>query len=79
MSSTAPTLPLSGGDSHGAARPGASAARAFFFILWRDVFVTGRELVPFLAQVVVEPFFILFVFGKVLSGLGYTGHGFRRR
>ncbi|WP_236653679.1 ABC transporter permease [Streptacidiphilus melanogenes] len=79
MSSTAPTLPLGGGDSHSAAaRPGASAARAFFFILWRDVFVTGRELVPFLAQVVVEPFFMLFVFGKVLTGLGYAGHGFQQ-
>ena len=73
MSSTAPTLPLSGGESRSAAaRPGASAARAFFFILWRDIFVTGRELVPFLAQVVVEPFFMLFVFGKVLTGLGYA-------
>ncbi|WP_045306434.1 ABC transporter permease [Saccharothrix sp. ST-888] len=69
MSTTAPaTLPRAGG----------SAARTFCFILWRDVFVTGRELVPFLAQVLVEPFFILFVFGKILSGLGYTGHGFQQ-
>ncbi|MFI9273490.1 ABC transporter permease [Kitasatospora sp. NPDC052896] len=78
MSSTTSTMPLSGGDTHGGTRAGSAAARAFFFILWRDIFVTGRELVPFLAQVVVEPFFILFVFGKVLTGLGYAGHGFQQ-
>ena len=45
--------------------------RTFGSVLWRDVFVTGRELVPFLAQVVIQPFFMLFIFGKVLSNLGY--------
>lgn len=50
--------------------------RTLVFILWRDVFVTGRELGPFLGQVLVEPFFILFVFGKVLGELGYTQPGF---
>ncbi|WFB09520.1 ABC transporter permease [Streptomyces sp. LX-29] len=52
--------------------------RTFFFILWRDIFVTGRELAPFLGQVLVEPFFILFVFGKVLGQLGYTAPGFEQ-
>ncbi|MEU3188847.1 ABC transporter permease [Streptomyces sp. NPDC006923] len=52
--------------------------RTFFFILWRDIFVTGRELAPFLGQVLVEPFFILFVFGKVLGELGYTTPGFEQ-
>ena len=49
-----------------------SSARAFGGLLWRDVFVTGRELVSFLAQVVLQPLFLLFVFGKVLGDLGYT-------
>ncbi|TVL92057.1 ABC transporter [Streptomyces sp. SAJ15] len=47
-------------------------------MLWRDIFVTGRELAPFLGQVLVEPFFILFVFGKVLGQLGYTAPGFEQ-
>ncbi|QES58698.1 ABC transporter [Streptomyces venezuelae] len=51
--------------------------RTFCFILWRDLFVTGRELGTFLAQILVEPFFILFVFGKVLGELGYTGGAFQ--
>lgn len=45
--------------------------RTFFSVLWRDIFVTGRELLPFLAQVIIQPFFMLFIFGKVLSGIGY--------
>ncbi|WAL66680.1 ABC transporter permease [Amycolatopsis cynarae] len=54
----------------------ATAARTFFAVLWRDVFVTGRELLPFLAQVVVQPFFMLFIFGKVLTGIGYVQGNF---
>ena len=46
--------------------------RAFTALLWRDVFVTGRELVPFLLQVVLQPVFLLFVFGKVLVELGFA-------
>jgi ABC-2 type transport system permease protein len=46
--------------------------RTFGSVLWRDIFVTGRELVPFLAQVVIQPFFMLFIFGKVLSSIGYV-------
>jgi len=51
-----------------AVRPG----RAFVAVLGRDLFVTGRELPIFLAQVILQPFFFLFVFGRVLSELGYT-------
>jgi ABC-2 type transport system permease protein len=73
---TATTAPDPVRDFPAALRPARTdvrtAARTFFFILWRDVFVTGRELGPFLAQVLVEPFFILFVFGKVLGELGYV-------
>jgi ABC-2 type transport system permease protein len=52
------------------ARP--DVARAFRALLWRDVFVTGREAVPFLLQVVLQPVFLLFVFGKVLVDLGFA-------
>src|ERR671920_261124 len=57
----------------GSAAPGApDVGRAFRALLWRDVFVTGRELVPFLLQVVLQPVFLLFVFGKVLVELGFA-------
>jgi ABC-2 type transport system permease protein len=51
---------------------GFVSLRTFISVLGRDVFVTGRELVPFLAQVVIQPFFMLFIFGKVLGSLGYV-------
>jgi ABC-2 type transport system permease protein len=46
--------------------------RAFAAVLWRDIYVTGRELPVFLAQTVLQPLFLLFVFGKVLTDLGYA-------
>ncbi|HEU0195266.1 MAG TPA: ABC transporter permease [Gaiellales bacterium] len=49
---------------------------AFFAVLRRDLYVTGKELPVFLAQVILQPFFLLFVFGKVLGSLGYTQHGY---
>jgi ABC-2 type transport system permease protein len=54
----------------------SSAGRAFAGLLWRDIFVTGRELPSFLAQVILQPLFLLFVLGKVLGDLGYTRGGF---
>ena len=48
---------------------------AFLAVLGRDVFVTGRELPIFLAQVVLQPLFLLFVFGKIQTQLGYAQHG----
>jgi ABC-2 type transport system permease protein len=56
------------------ASPAFISLRTFFSVLWRDIFVTGRELLPFLAQVVIQPFFMLFIFGKVLSSLGYVNN-----
>ena len=53
-----------------------AAPAVFLSVLWRDLFVTGRELPVFLAQVVLQPLFMLFVFGKVLSSLGYTRPGY---
>src|SRR5262245_38472502 len=49
------------------------SARTFGSVLWRDIFVTWRELLPFLLQVIVQPFFTLFIFGKVLTSMGYVG------
>src|ERR1700733_3971492 len=50
--------------------------RAFGAVLWGDLYVTGKELPVFLAQVILQPLFLLFVFGKVLGSLGYTQHGY---
>ena len=33
-----------------------------------------REFPVFLAQVILQPLFLLFVFGKVLGSLGYTSN-----
>lgn len=50
----------------------SSQAVAFTAVLRRDLYVTTRELPVFLAQVILQPLFLLFVFGKVLGSLGYT-------
>jgi ABC-2 type transport system permease protein len=57
-------------------RLGESQRRAFRSILYRDVYVTWREFPVFLAQVVLQPLFLLFVFGKILGSLGYTSPGY---
>ncbi len=49
-----------------------TSVRAFFAVLGRDVVVTGRELPSFLAQVMIQPVFMLFIFGSVLGQLGYV-------
>ena len=54
----------------------ATQRRAFLAVLYRDLYVTLRELPAFLAQVILQPLFLLFVFGKVLGSLGYTRHGY---
>lgn len=51
-----------------AVRPG----RAFLAVLGRDVFVTGKELPAFLAQVLIQPFFFLLVFVTVLGQGGFV-------
>jgi ABC-2 type transport system permease protein len=58
------------------AAPRGGVWRAFMAILGRDLFVTGRELPVFLVQVVLQPFFIIFVFGKVLTSLGFAQGGY---
>lgn len=62
-----------------AAQPGEETVRpggAFRAVLVRDVFVTGREMPSFLAQIVVQPLGLLFIFGKVLGELGYASPGY---
>ncbi|HEV7907849.1 MAG TPA: ABC transporter permease [Pseudonocardiaceae bacterium] len=56
------------------ATPVSVSVRTFRAILWRDIFVTGRELPSFLAQVLIQPFFTLFIFAKVLGDIGFV-HG----
>ncbi len=56
--------------------PRVSQARTFTAVLRRDLFVTWSELPVFLAQVILQPLFLLFVFGKVLGALGYTHAGY---
>ncbi len=64
-------------DPLGPAAPYAPSVRAAFLgLLARDLFVTGRELGSFLAQVLLQPIFLLFVFGKVLGDLGYVQGGY---
>jgi ABC-2 type transport system permease protein len=53
-----------------------SQRRVFLAVLQRDLYVTWGEFPVFLAQVILQPFFLLFIFGKVLSSLGYTQHGY---
>jgi ABC-2 type transport system permease protein len=53
-----------------------SPVLVFAAVLRRDVFVTGRELPSFLAQVLVQPVALLFIFGKVLGELGYAQPGY---
>jgi ABC-2 type transport system permease protein len=52
------------------------AVTAFVAILERDLVVTGREFIVFLLQALMQPLFFLFIFGKVLPGIGLTGGNF---
>ncbi|HUQ63003.1 MAG TPA: ABC transporter permease [Acidimicrobiales bacterium] len=56
------------------ARP--TELRAFVAVLRRDLYVTTRELPTFAAQVILQPFFLLFVFGRILTELGYARAGY---
>jgi len=64
-------------ESSGAlAAPPCGAGRAFLAVLGRDVHVTGKELVAFLAQTLIQPFFFLFIFAKVLGSAGFVSSGY---
>src|SRR5437764_724897 len=49
-----------------------SIAIAFWHALRRDIVVTARGLIPFLIQAMIMPFSFLFIFGRVLPGVGLT-------
>lgn len=49
---------------------------AFLAILRRDLLVTWRDLTGFLVQVLLQPVFFLFIFGKVLPALGVAQQNF---
>ncbi|HEV3465534.1 MAG TPA: ABC transporter permease, partial [Actinomycetota bacterium] len=60
-----------------AAEPAAAGqVRAFLAVLRRDLYVTWREMPVFLAQVILQPLFLLFVFGRVLTDLGFARPGY---
>lgn len=71
--STDPTLVSAGSRSR--SRLGVMLT-AFFAILSRDTVVTGREFIAFLLQVLIQPLFFLFIFGKVLPNIGVAQQGF---
>lgn len=54
----------------------AIASKAFLAILQRDIVITGREFIVFLVQVLLQPLFFLFIFGKVLPSIGFARPGF---
>lgn len=57
-------------------RANPTALRAFLAICWRDVFVTGRDFPTFLMQVLLQPIFFLFIFGRILPELGFARSSF---
>lgn len=74
--STRPTsLPASGGGERQRNRL-VIMSIAFLAILRRDIIVTGREFIAFLLQVLLQPLFFLFIFGKVLPSIGFARQDF---
>jgi ABC-2 type transport system permease protein len=71
-----PSAPVGWHPPTPAAVPPCSSARVFLAVLSRDVHVTGKELVAFLAQNMIQPFFFLFIFAKVLDGAGFVSGGY---
>jgi ABC-2 type transport system permease protein len=53
-----------------------TSLRAFFAICSRDLFVTSRQLPSFLAQALIQPAFMLFVFAEILPKLGWARPGY---
>ncbi|MCX4473477.1 ABC-2 type transporter [Micromonospora sp. MW-13] len=78
MSVTAPATPSAPTPAFVPPRSvrGLDQLATFRAVLARDLFVTGRELGAFLAQVFIQPLFMLLIFGKVLGELGYASNDF---
>src|SRR5438876_9679909 len=73
---TSSTLPSGYGETNRSKGRVSIALTAFMAILRRDITVTGREFIAFLLQVLIQPLFFLFIFGKVLPSICFTGPGF---
>src|SRR5438105_9532053 len=69
------SLPVNTGQKRQASRL-VIIGKAFLAILRRDLVVTGREFIAFLLQVLLQPLFFLFIFGKVLPSIGFARPGF---
>lgn len=50
--------------------------RSFGSMLQRDLLVSGKNLGALLVQVLMQPVFFLFVFGKLLTNLGYVSNNY---
>lgn len=74
--STSTTLALAAAHLNRSTNRSWLATNAFFAILRRDLVVTAREFVPFLLQALMQPLFFLFIFGKVLPGIGLAAGNF---
>jgi ABC-2 type transport system permease protein len=57
-------------------RPSFNPAQAFLALLRRDIYVTAKDFPIFLAQVVIQPLLLLFVFGRILTELNLTRPGY---
>ena len=74
--STTPTLPTGYTQLVRSKSRVGTALTAFLAIMRRDIVVTGREFISFLLQVLLQPLFFLFIFGKVLPSIGFVQQGF---
>src|SRR5579885_541954 len=72
---TGPATQMPGAKAKPASKA-SLATTAFFAILRRDVVVTARDFLAFLAQTLLQPLFFLFIFGKVLPSIGLARAGF---
>jgi ABC-2 type transport system permease protein len=68
---------LSSSEQPFRARSNVSASlTALLAIISRDLLVTRREVLIFLAQTLMQPLFFLFIFGKVLTSIGAANASF---
>jgi ABC-2 type transport system permease protein len=61
---------------HPGGRAAVGPGQTFLAICRRDVFVMVRELPAFVLQTVVQPLFLAFIFGRVLTALGLAAPNF---
>ena len=51
-------------------------ANAFINMLWRDLWVTLKNWPTFIAMTLLQPIFLLLIFGRILPMLGQTNTGY---